>query len=168
MARFAPWPQPALGRPADPVGAVDARVLTLWREMLTAMYDTPGIVGLAAPQLGVALRLAVLDCSAARTEPVRLADPEIVWVSDELRRGAEASPHLPGIEAEIERPAAVRVRFMNETGATVEIQFDGLWAAAVQHQIDHLEGRMFFHRLSRVRRGRLLARHAKQMRRRAG
>jgi len=167
MVAFALWPQAVLRRPARPVEGVDDSVLAVWREMLGAMYDTPGIVGLAAPQLGHSVRLAVLDYSDTRAEPVRLANPEIIWVSAESAMREEASPHVPGLAARIARPAEVRVRFMNETGATMECQFDGLWATSAQHQIDHLDGRMFFDRLSRLKRDRLLAKHAKQ-RRRAG
>jgi peptide deformylase len=165
MSLFARWPQPVLRRPAAPVAAIDAQARAIWDEMLAAMYATPGIVGLAAPQLGHGVRLAVLDCSEARDAPVRLANPELVRVSDETARRAEGSPHLPGLMAEIERPAEVRVRFLDGTGRETERDFDGLWAAAVQHQIDHLEGRMFFDRLSRMRRQRLLAAHAKRGRR---
>lgn len=167
MVAFAPWPQAGLRRAARPVAGVDDAVLAIWREMRAAMYETRGIVGLAAPQLGHPVRLAVLDCSQSRTEPLRLANPEIVWVSAETAVHEEGSPHLPGLSASVARPAEVRVRFMNETGATMECQFDGLWAVSAQHQIDHLDGRMFFDRLSRLKRDRLLAKHAKQ-RRRAG
>lgn len=172
MARFVPWPDPILRSPAEPV-EVDDRARAVWQEMLEAMYATRGLVGLAAPQLGHGLRLAVLDCSKEKREPLRLANPELVWVSETMRTHHEGSPNLSGVSAEIERPAEVRVRFLNEAGAVVETAFEGLWATAVQHQIDHLEGRMFFDRLGPVRRQRLLekarkARKARQAATRSG
>ncbi|MEM1346191.1 MAG: peptide deformylase [Pseudomonadota bacterium] len=163
---FKPWPHKALSTPAAAVAEIDEAALAVWTRLLEAMYGARALVGLAAPQIGLSQRLAVVDCSASRREPVRLANPELIWASTETARHAEGSPNLPGLSAEIERPARVRVRFLNETGAQVECDFDGLWAASVQHQIDHLEGRMFFERLSRLKRQRLLARHAKQARKR--
>jgi peptide deformylase len=112
--------------------------------------------GLAAPQIGVMLRLAVVDASKERGQALRMANPEILHASVQMRVHEEGSPNLPGVWARIERPRAVTVRFLNETGALEERDFVGLWATSVQHQIDHLDGRMFFDRLSAVRRGMLL------------
>jgi len=161
---FLRWPDRRLATAASPVAGVDATVRALWDEMIRAMEAMPG-VGLAAPQLGVMLRLAVVDASAGRGQALRLANPEILAVSAETRRETEGSPNLPGVWAEVERPAEVTLRYLDETGATVERRLTGLWATSVQHQIDHLEGRMFFDRLKPVRRRMLLARAAKQGRR---
>lgn len=165
MSAFLHWPDARLRGPARAVEGLTPEVERIWTRLLGLMYDTPGIVGLAAPQIGEALAVAVVDASDNRREPVRMANPELVWVSEETGTRREGSPNLPGAGAEIRRPSAVRVRFVNETGAVVELPFEGLWAASVQHQIDHLAGRMFFDRLSRLKRERLLAAVAKRARR---
>ncbi|MEM9147916.1 MAG: peptide deformylase [Pseudomonadota bacterium] len=160
------WPDARLRAAALPVDAVDDAARALWDEMLRAMYAMPGI-GLAAPQLGVGLRLAVLDASPTADSPVRLANPVLLEISEETRVQAEGSPNLPGVWAEIRRPAEVRVRFLSETGEPSERSFEGPWAQSVQHQIDHLEGRMFFDRLGPVKRQRLLEKARKLQRRSA-
>ena len=152
---FVPWPDPRLRTAAAPVGAVTDAVRALWDDMVDTMEAMPGL-GLAAPQIGVMLRLAVVDCSAERGQAVRLADPEIVAASAELRFHVEASPNLPGVWARIERPARVTVAFTDREGDRVTRDFEGVWATSVQHQIDHLAGRMYFDRLSRVKREMLL------------
>jgi len=121
-------------------------------EVMEAM---PG-VGLAAPQIGVPLALAVVDASSARGQAVRMANPEVLHASVEFREHKEASPCLPGVSAVVARPRAVTVRFVNEAGEVEERDFVGLWATSVQHQIDHLQGRMYFDHLSRVKRDMLL------------
>ncbi len=157
---FVMWPDPRLRRPAAPVEAVTPEVRAIWDEMIAAMEAMPG-VGLAAPQLGIGLRLAVVNASGARGQAVRMANPEVLHASVEPRRHEEASPNLPGVSAAIERPRAVTVRFLNAEGALEDRDFVGLWATSVQHQIDHLEGRMYFDRLSRVKRDMLLKRARK-------
>lgn len=136
----------------------------IWDEMIAAMEAMPG-VGLAAPQIGVMLRLAVVDASQARGEAVRMANPEVIHASVKLRAHDEASPNLPGVSARIERPRAVTVRFLNESGAVEERDFVGLWATSVQHQIDHLDGRMFVDHLTPLRRRMLVQKSAKLARR---
>ncbi len=123
--------------------------------MISAMDTMPG-VGLAAPQLGVGLALAVVDASEARGQAVRLANPEILHASTQMRVHEEGSPNLPGVWAKVSRPRAVTVRFLNEHGQWDRKEFVGLWATSVQHQIDHLQGRMFFDHLSRVKRDMLV------------
>jgi len=125
------------------------------------MEAMPG-VGLAAPQIGVMLRLAVVDASEGRGQAVRMANPEVLHASVKLRPHEEASPNLPGVSAKLERPRAVTVCFLNEAGDLEERDFVGLWATSVQHQIDHLAGRMYFDRLSKVKRDMLLRKAAKQ------
>ena len=152
---FVPWPHPCLRTPAAPVAAVTDEIRAIWDEMIAAMEAMPG-VGLAAVQLGIPLRLAVVDASTARGQAVRMANPEILHASIEDRVHEEASPNLPGVSARISRPRAVTVRFLNAEGAVEDRDFVGLWATSVQHQIDHLAGRMYFDRLSRVKRDMLL------------
>jgi peptide deformylase len=154
------WPHPVLRRPADLVDGIDDEVRRTWDDMIAVMEAMPG-VGLAAPQIGVPLALAVVDASTKRGQAVRMANPEVLHASIELREHDEASPCLPGVSAVIERPRAVTVRFLNEGGEVEERDFVGLWATSVQHQIDHLQGRMYFDRLSRVKRDMLLRRARK-------
>ena len=149
------WPDPRLRRPADPVAAVTDAVRAIWDDMIDTMEAMPG-VGLAAPQIGVMLRLAVVDATTTRGQALRLANPEGIAASDRLAPYDEARPCLPRASARIERPAEVTVRFLNAEGAAEERSFDGLWATSVQHQIDHLDGRLYIDRLSRVKRDILL------------
>ena len=158
-----PWPDRRLRTPAAPVEEITDEIRAIWDRMVEGMEAMPG-VGLAAPQLGLGLRLAVVDASETRGQAVRMANPEILEASDRLRAHDEASPNLPGVWARIERPAEVTVRFLNEDGVWDRRDFKGLWATSVQHQIDHLEGRMYFDRLSRLKRDRLLARARKVVR----
>ncbi len=159
-----PWPDPRLCRPAAPVEAISDEIRAIWDDMVETMDAMPGY-GLAAPQIGVPLRLAVVDCSLERGQAVRIANPEILHASARLRRHEEASPNLPGVAAAIDRPRAATVRFMSSDGAVEERDFVDLWATSVQHQIDHLDGKMYFDRLSKLRRDRLLKRAGKLQRR---
>jgi peptide deformylase len=159
--RCIPWPDKRLRTPAADVPAITDEIRAIWTDMIDTMEAMPG-VGLAAPQIGVMLRLAVVDASDKRGQAVRMANPEIVHASVQLRDHAEASPNLPGVSATISRPRAVLVRFLNEQGAVEERDFVGLWATSVQHQIDHLAGRMYFDHLSKVKRDMLLRRARKQ------
>ena len=154
------WPDARLRTPAAPVAGVTDETRALWEEMIAVMEAMPG-VGLAAPQLGVMQRLAVVDASRARGQAVRMANPEILHASVKLRAHDEASPNLPGVWARIERPRAVTVRFLNADGETEERDFVGLWATSVQHQVDHLNGRMYFDHLSKMKRDMLLRRAKK-------
>lgn len=152
---FVPYPAKILRTPAAEVKAITDDIRALWDEMIEAMDAMPG-VGLAAPQLGVGLRLAVVDASDKRGQAVRMANPIILHASHELRSHDEASPNLPGVSAMIERPRAVTLRFLTEAGVYDRRDFVGLWATSVQHQIDHLNGKMYFDRLSRTKRAMLL------------
>lgn len=154
------WPDKRLRMAATPVVEVTDETRVIWAEMIEVMEVMPG-VGLAATQLGVMQALAVIDASEARGQAVRMANPEILHASVHLRPHDEASPCLPGVSAVIERPRAVTVRFLNEMGVVEERDFVGLWATSVQHQIDHLQGRMYFNRLSKVKRDILLRRARK-------
>ena len=161
-----PWPDPRLRRPAESVAEITGEIRALWNEMIEVMEAMPG-VGLAAPQLGVMLRLAVVDASRERGQAVRMANPQILHASEKMNLHEEASPNLPGVSARISRPRAVTVRFLNAAGEVEERDFVGLWATSVQHQIDHLNGRMYFDRLSPVKRQMLLKRALKLRRRKA-
>ncbi|MBU3261663.1 peptide deformylase [Roseovarius sp. PS-C2] len=155
VRRCLPWPDKRLKSVAAPVTAVTDDIRAIWDDMIDTMEAMPG-VGLAATQIGVMQRLAVVDASAGRGEAVRMANPEILHSSIELREHEEASPNLLGVSAKVKRPRAVTVRFLNEAGEIEERDFVGLWATSVQHQIDHLNGRLYFDRLSKVKRDMLL------------
>ena len=157
---FVMLPDKRLRTPAAPVEAVTDEVRAIWDEMIAAMEAMPG-VGLAAVQLGIMQRLAVVDASETRGQAVRMANPEVLHASVQLRDHDEASPNLPGVWATISRPRAVTVRFLNADGETEERDFVGLWATSAQHQIDHLNGRMYFDRLSKLKRDRLVAKARK-------
>jgi len=152
---FVPYPAAVLRTSAAEVEAITDEVRALWDEMIEAMDTMPG-VGLAAPQLGVPLRLVVVDAPDKRGQAMRLANPTILHASVQLRRHEEASPNLHGVSAALERPRAVTVRYMNEAGQYDRHDFVGLWATSVQHQIDHLDGKMYFDRMSRMKRDMLL------------
>ena len=156
LRAFVPYPDKRLRTSADPVAAITETVRMIWDDMVATMDAMPGY-GLAAPQIGIMQRLAVVDCSDKRGQAVRMANPEILHASIQMRRHEEASPNLPGISAIIERPRAVTVRFLNELGETEDRDFVGLWATSVQHQIDHLNGKMFVDHLSPMRRKMLVA-----------
>lgn len=149
------WPHPVLRRPAEPVAVITDEIRAIWADMIDTMEAMPGY-GLAAPQIGVGLRLAVVDCSTTRGQAVRMANPVVLHASGQMRGHDEASPNLPGVSAHIERPRAVTVRFLNDQGVMEDRDFVALWATSVQHQIDHLEGRMYFDRLGPVKRDMLL------------
>ena len=161
---FVPWPDKRLRSAAEPVPAVTETVRMIWDDMIETMDAMPG-VGLAAPQIGIMMRLAVVDCSDKRGQAVRMANPEVLHASVKTRKHEEASPNLPGVSAVIERPRAVTVRFLNDQGEIEERDFVGLWATSVQHQIDHLNGKVFVDHLSPVRRKMLTAKVEKMRRR---
>jgi len=158
---FVFWPDKRLRTPASDVSGITDEIRAIWDDMIETMEAMPG-VGLAAPQIGVMQRLAVVDASESRGQAVRMANPEILHSSVKPRTHEEASPNLPGVSAKLERPRAVTVRFLNKAGELDERDFVGLWATSVQHQIDHLAGRMYFDRLSKVKRDMLLRKATKR------
>jgi peptide deformylase len=153
--RIVPWPNPCLKAKAEPIVKITAEITQIWQDMIVFMEAMPG-VGLSAPQLGIGLRLAVVDASSARGQVLRMANPEILHVSAKLEVGEEASPNLPRVSAQIKRPRGVTVRYMDETGAMLEKDLVGLWARSLQHQVDHLNGRMYFDNLSNLKRDMLI------------
>lgn len=158
---FLRWPDPRLRQPAEPVGEITDDIRAIWADMVDTMEAMPG-VGLAAPQIGVMLRLAVVDASQERGRAVLMANPELLSGSAEQREQIEASPNLPGAGAKIKRPKTVVVRYLNSQGVIDRKEFSDLAAASVQHQIDHLNGKMYFDNLSKLRRDMLL-RKARKM-----
>jgi len=155
-----PWPDKRLRTKAAAVDAITDEIRAIWSDMVDTMEAMPG-VGLAAPQIGVMLRLAVVDASEERGKAVLMANPEIIDASGVFREHDEASPNLPGVSTVIKRPRGVSVRFLNAEGIIERRDYVGLWATSVQHQIDHLNGQMYFDRLSKVKRDMLLRRARK-------
>ena len=155
-----PWPDKHLRTPAAEVHEITDEIRAIWQDMIDTMEAMPG-VGLGANQIGVLLRLAVVDGSKAHGRAVRMANPEVLHASTQLREHEEASPNLPGVSAKIKRPRAVTVRYMDETGATVERDFVGVEATSVQHQIDHLNGKLYFDHLSKMKRDMLIKKSKK-------
>lgn len=155
-------PDTRLKTRARPVGPADtARLRDLIPRMFATMYKAPGI-GLAAPQVGVLLRVAVIDLMTdERPAPITLVNPEIVAASAELSTREEGCLSLPGQYADVDRPARVKVRYLDQTGARKEIEADGLLAACLQHEIDHLDGVLFVDHISALKRNMLLRKLAK-------
>jgi len=154
------WPDKRLRTAARPVADITDEIRAIWEDMVETMEAMPG-VGLAAAQIGVMLRLTVVDASDERGQAIRMANPEVIDASQETRTHEEASPNLPGVSARVDRPARVTVAFLDRLGHRVTREFEGLWATSVQHQIDHLNGRMYFDTLSRMKRDMLLKRARK-------
>lgn len=157
---FVPWPDARLRTAADPVEAITDEVRATWDDMIDTMDAMPGL-GLAAPQIGVMQRLAVVDASEERGLAVRLANPVLLEASEATHSYPEGSPNLPGVSAKLFRPSSIVVEFLDQTGTLKQQTFEGLWATSVQHQIDHLNGRMYFDNLSRTKREMLLKKAAK-------
>ena len=158
---FIMWPDKRLRTVCTPVTAITDDIRSVWADMLDTMDAMPGI-GLGAPQIGVMLQLAVVDVTPDRSRRILLANPKILSSSDAVHTRTEASPCLPGVQADITRPNAVSVRYLGEAGMIERRDFEGLEARSVQHQIDHLAGRMFFDNLGRVKRDMLLRRARKK------
>lgn len=160
-----PYPHPVLKTPAADVPQITDAVRAIWIDMVDTMDAMPGY-GLAAVQIGIPLRLAVVDCSEERGQAILMANPEVLHASGQFREHEEASPNLPGVSAVIRRPRAVTVRFLNKEGVIEERDFVNLWATSVQHQIDHLAGKLYFDHLSPLKKKMLIAK-ADKLRKRA-
>ena len=150
-------PDPRLKQKAKPVAQVDDGVRRLMEDMLETMYAAPGI-GLAAPQVAVGSRVIVADIGRNEDDrqPLRMANPEIVWVSDDDNTYEEGCLSVPEHYAQVVRPRAVRVRYLDETGTAREMETDGLMATVLQHEIDHLDGVLFIDHLSSLKRNMIL------------
>jgi peptide deformylase len=161
-------PDPRLKLKARPVPAVDAKVRRLMDDMLETMYHSVG-VGLAAPQVGVAQRVIVIDVArdGEPPQPMRIANPEILWRSEDIISASEGCLSLPEHYAEVERPAAIRLRYLDHENEIRELDAKGLLATCVQHEIDHLDGLLFVDHISALKRGIILRKLAKTKRSRA-
>ena len=151
------FPDARLQRTARPVQAVDARIRQLVADMLETMYEAKGI-GLAATQVNVHEQVIVIDTSEERNAPQVLINPELLWASDERVKGDEGCLSVPGVTDGVERATAVRVRAQDADGKMREIEADGLLAVCIQHEMDHLKGRLFVDYLSALKRGRIRTR----------
>jgi len=162
-------PDPRLKTVVPPVTEITDDVRRQADDMLETMYDAPGI-GLAAPQIGVMNRLLVMDCikdEAAAPRPMVLINPEVIWVSEEHSVYEEGCLSIPEQYAEVERPSEVKVRWLGLDGKPVEEHFAGLWATCVQHEIDHLNGKLFIDYLKPLRRQMITRKMQKLKRERA-
>ena len=162
-------PDPRLKKVCTPVADLSDELRTLANDMLETMYDAPGI-GLAAPQIGVLDRLIVMDCEKeedAEPKPIVMFNPEIIASSDDTSVYEEGCLSIPDHFAEVTRPAEVDVRWMDLNGNEQQQTFDGLWATCVQHEIDHLNGKLFIDYLSGLKRQMITRKMQKQKRERA-
>ena len=148
------YPDPRLHKVAQPVQAVDDRLRALIDDMLETMYEANGI-GLAATQIDVHQRLVVIDTSEERNQPMVLINPEITWMSDERVKGDEGCLSVPGIYDGVERATAVKVTALDRDGQTQHIEAEGLLAICIQHELDHLKGKVFVEYLSPLKQGRI-------------
>ena len=157
------FPDPRLHTVAKPVAAVDARVRTLIADMLQTMYDAKGI-GLAATQVDVHQRLIVMDISEDRDQPLVLINPELVWTSQETHLNEEGCLSVPGIYDGVQRFDAVRVSALDGDGKSRMIEADDLMAVCIQHEMDHLMGKVFVEYLSPLKRDRIRKKMLKSQR----
>jgi peptide deformylase len=158
-------PDPVLKLVSQPVEKVDDDLRALMDDMLETMYDAPGI-GLAAIQIGVPKRVIVMDIAGPDDPkaPRYYVNPEIVWASEETAPYEEGCLSIPDIYDEVERPARVKLKYLNYQGEEVVEDADGLFAVCIQHEMDHLEGVLFIDHLSRLKRERAVAKVKKQSR----
>ncbi len=157
------YPDPRLHTVAKPVVEVDARVRQLVADMRETMYDASGI-GLAATQVDVHERVIVIDVSEKRDSPITLINPEITWASEERRAGEEGCLSVPGIYDGVERSVAVKVRALDENGQAHTVDAEGLLAICIQHEMDHLQGKVFVEYLSMFKRNRIKTKLVKAQR----
>jgi peptide deformylase len=157
------YPDPRLHKVARPVATVDERIRSLVDDMLETMYSAEG-VGLAATQVDVHERVIVIDTSEARDEPIVLINPELVEISEEMAISEEGCLSVPEIYDKVERHASVRVRALDRAGESREFDAEGLLAVAVQHEMDHLLGKVFVEYLSPLKRSRIKTRMLKKTR----
>ena len=146
-------PDPRLRKATQTVTVFDAALKTLTDDMLETMYDAPGI-GLAAPQIGVMKRIFVMDCTSRedRSEPRAFINPELTWQSETLETSEEGCLSIPDVYEEVTRPERVRLRWQDLDGSVQEEEFADRPAVCVQHELDHLDGRLFIDHLSSLKR----------------
>lgn len=148
------YPDPRLHKVAKPVATVDARVKKIVADMAETMYEAPG-VGLAATQVDIHERIVVIDVSDDQNELMVFINPEIVWASPEKKTWREGCLSVPEFYDEVERPAQVKVKALNIDGKEFEVDADGLLAVCIQHELDHLQGKVFVEYLSLLKRNRI-------------
>ncbi|GGK22871.1 peptide deformylase [Salinarimonas ramus] len=181
MSKIVKLPDPRLRLVSEPVAAIDDAVKALGEEMLEAMYAARGI-GLAAIQIGVPKRVVTVDIGREiegeteldedgeevpkyEADPMVLVNPEILWRSEETRVYEEGCLSIPDYTEEVERPARIRVRWQALDGSVVEREAEGLLATCIQHEVDHLDGKLFIDYLSRLKRDRVVKKFSKAARR---
>jgi peptide deformylase len=157
------YPDPRLHKVAKPVAAFDARLKRLVEDMADTMYEAPG-VGLAATQVDVHEQVIVIDTSDAHNDLRVFINPEITWASDEKQVYDEGCLSVPGIYDGVERPARVKVRAVDVDGKPFELEADGLLAVCIQHEMDHLKGKVFVEYLSPLKRNRIKTKMLKEER----
>lgn len=157
------YPDPRLTTVARPVQTVDQRIQALVADMLETMYAAPGI-GLAATQVDVHERVVVIDTTEDRSQPLVLINPSIVWASPDKQSGEEGCLSVPGIYDGVERSTAVTVQALNQHGMEHTVQAQGLLAVCIQHELDHLLGKVFVEYLSPLKRNRIKTKLIKQHR----
>lgn len=157
------YPDPRLHTVAKPVVSVDARIRALIPRMLATMYEANGI-GLAATQVDVHERLIVIDVSETRDQPIVLINPVIEWASEDKRKGEEGCLSVPGIYDGVERSTSIRVRAQDGEGVERTIEAEGLLAVCIQHEMDHLVGKVFVEYLSPLKRNRIKSKLVKAQR----
>ncbi|GAB1255522.1 peptide deformylase [Aurantivibrio plasticivorans] len=160
------FPDPRLRTVAQPVETVDDRICQLVEDMFETMYDAPGI-GLAATQVNVHERVIVIDITEDKTQPLVFINPEISVLDDEKSDYPEGCLSVPGYSEDVTRPAHIRVKALNQHGESFEITPDGLLAVCIQHEIDHLDGKLFVDYLSPLKRNRIRSKLEKEQRLRA-
>ena len=159
-------PDPRLKKVAQPVARITPEIETLAADMLATMYEAPGI-GLAAPQIGVGLRVFTMDANRdpeAPRAPLVLVNPEVTWASDTPNTYEEGCLSIPDQYGEVTRPAQIRMRWLGLDGKTHEREFDELWATCAQHELDHLNGRLFIDHIGPMKR-QLITRRMTKMKR---
>ncbi|CAK00575.1 peptide deformylase [Bartonella tribocorum] len=165
MRSLVTLPDPILREVSKPVEQVDTALQELADDMLETMYHAKGI-GLAAIQIGIPLRMLVIDVSGnaedTQKKPLVIINPEILWLSDERNVYKEGCLSIPDYFAEVERPKRLRVRYQNREGKQKEIEADDLLATCLQHEIDHLDGRLFIDYISRIKRDMVIRKFKKR------
>ena len=162
-------PDPLLKKISKPVNKVDDKLRSFMDDMLETMYDAPGI-GLAAPQVGVMSRMFVMDCvkeEGDAPQPMVIINPDVLWLSEDLSTYEEGCLSIPEQFGDVERPASIEMQWLGLDGQTHQQRFNGLWATCVQHELDHLNGKLFIDYLKPMRRQMITRKMAKLKREQA-
>ncbi len=148
------YPDPRLHKIAKPVAVVDDRIKKIVNDMAQTMYEAPGI-GLAATQVDIHERIIVIDTSEERNQLMVFINPELIWASPEKKSWREGCLSVPEFFDEVERPDRIRIKALNQEGRSFEMEADGLLAVCLQHEMDHLQGKVFVEYLSPLKRSRI-------------